>query len=129
MSDMGTFRVTIEVENPLNAGTRRSVPAVLVDTGAELAWIPARVLEELGVERYKLRRFRQATGTVVERWVGVALIHVAGERTADDVIFAEPDDPILLGARSLGGLNLQVDPVLTCLVDAGPILGAAAHFA
>ncbi len=31
------------------------------------------------------RRFRQADGTILERWTGPAFVHVAGKRTADDV--------------------------------------------
>lgn len=140
MSDMGTegerardssfarsstFRITIQIENPLVPGVRQAIPAVLVDTGAELSWFPAQVLEHLGIQRYERRRFRQATGAVVKRWVGLAFIYVAGARTSDDVVFAEDNDLALLGARSLEGLNLRVEPALKRLVDAGPILGAA----
>ena len=32
---MGTFRVDVEVENPVRPGERRLLRAVLVDTGAE----------------------------------------------------------------------------------------------
>ena len=67
MSDtMGTFRIDIEVENPARPGPRRALSSVLVDTGAELTWCPATVLESLGVERRKLVRFRQADGSVLE---------------------------------------------------------------
>ena len=118
--DMGTFRVDIELENPSRPGERRGVRAVLVDTGAELSWIPATVLESLGIERYEVRRFRQADGTVLERWTGAAFIHVAGKRAADDVVFGGPGDLVLLGARSLEGLNLRIEPVTKSLVDAGP---------
>ena len=118
--DMGTFRTTIEIENPARRGERRILEQVLVDTGAELSWIPAAVLSELGIEREKRLRFRQASGTVLERWTGIAIIHAAGTLTADDVVFGEPGDMVLLGARSLEGLNLRVDPVLKRLVDAGP---------
>lgn len=120
MSDMGTFRATVAIENPARRGGMRVLEDVLVDTGAESSWVPAPVLESLGVERDKRLRFRQANGTVLERWTGVVVIHAAGTRTADDVVFGEPGDMILLGARSLEGLNLRVDPVLKQLVDAGP---------
>jgi predicted aspartyl protease len=126
MSDeMGTFRVDIELENPVRPGTRRLLRSVLVDTGAELSWIPAEVLESLGIERYRRWSFRQADGTIVERWTGAAFVHVAGKRTADDVVFGERGDLVLLGARSLEGLNLRVEPVTKTLVDAGP--APAAH--
>ena len=125
MSDMGTFRVDVEVENPARPGDRRRVEQVLVDTGAELSWIPAHTLEALGIERYAKMRFRQATGVIVERWVGPAFIHAIGKRTTDDVVFGEPGDLFLLGARSLEGLNLRVEPATRQLVDAGPVPAAA----
>ena len=62
---------------------------------------------------------------VLERWVGLAFVHVAGTSAPDDVVFAEPEDLILLGSHSLEGLNLQIDPVKKRLVDAGPAPAAA----
>jgi clan AA aspartic protease len=124
--DMGTFRVSVEIENPARPGERRTLTSVLVDTGAELSWVPAEVLESLGIERYKKWRFRQANGTILERWVGDAYIHVAGNRTNDDVVFGEPGDLVLLGARTLEGLNFRIEPVTRQLVDAGPAPAAAA---
>ncbi len=123
--DMGTFRVAVEIENPLSRGERRRLPEVLVDTGAELSWFPADVLDSLGIERHRVWRFRQADGTVLERWTGPAFVHVAGTRATDDVVFGEPGDLVLLGARSLEGLNLRVEPVSKRLVDAGPAPAAA----
>lgn len=119
-NDMGTFRVDIELENPVRPGQRRMLRSVLVDTGAMLSWVPAEVLESLGVERGETWRFRQADGSVLERRSGVVLVHVAGRRTADDVVFGEPGDLVLLGARSLEGLNLRVDVTTGRLMDAGP---------
>jgi predicted aspartyl protease len=124
MSDMGTFRITVEIENPARPGPRLALTSVLVDTGAELSWFPAAALESLGIERYERWRFRQATGAIVERWVGPAFIHAAGKRATDDVVFGEPGDLTLLGARSIEGLNMRVDPVIKQLVDAGPMPAA-----
>jgi predicted aspartyl protease len=124
-ADMGTFRIDIEIENPARPGERRALQSVLVDTGAELSWIPAEVLESLGIERYTRVRFRQADGSVLERWIGPAFVHAEGKRTTDDVVFGEPGELVLLGARSLEGLNLRVDPVSKRLVDAGPLSAAA----
>ena len=124
--DMGSFRVDVEIENPAKPGERRSIGSVLVDTGAELSWFPAEVLESLGIERYARSRFRQADGTILERWTGVALLHVAGKRTGDDVVFGEPGDLVLVGARTLEGLNFRIEPVTRQLVDAGPAPAAVA---
>lgn len=69
--DMGTFRIDLELENPLRAGDR----------------------------------------PVLERAIGLVFVHVGGTDASDDVVFGEPGDLTLLGARSLEGLNLRVDPV------------------
>lgn len=123
--DMGTFRTDVELENPASPGARQRMTGVLVDTGAELSCFPTPVLEALGVARQKRLRFRQADGSVFERWTGDAILYAAGTRTVDEVIFGEPDDIVLLGARSLEGLNRRVDPVTKSLVDAGPVSLAA----
>jgi len=123
---LGTFRIDIEIENPARPGARLLITDVLVDTGAELSWVPADLLDELGIERYAQRHFRQADGTILVRWAGPAFLHVEGKRATDDVVFGEPGDLILLGAHTLEGLNVRVDPVLKRLVDAGPAPAAAA---
>jgi predicted aspartyl protease len=126
MSDeMGTFRTDIEIENPALPGPRQQLRGVLVDTGAELSWVPAEILESLGIERRKVWRFRQADGTVLERATGYAIILASGTETSDEVVFGEPGDLVLLGARTLEGLNVRIDPVTKRLVDAGPAPAAA----
>ena len=126
MDDMGTFRTDLEIENPAQPGARRTITNALVYTGAELSWFPRTVLEELGVERLKLWHFRQADGTVLARWTGAVRLGVAGVWTVDEVVFGEARDLVLLGARSLEGLNLRVEPATKRLVDAGPAPAAAA---
>ena len=122
--DMGTFRTTIAIENPLRRGDTRDLPDTLVDTGAELTWAPSALLEDLGIRREKRLGFRTADGRGVVRDVGYAIVHAGGTETNDEVVFAEPGDMILLGARSLEGLNLRVDARAKRLVDAGPIVAA-----
>jgi predicted aspartyl protease len=126
MSDMGTFRIDIQIENPAARGARRTVAQLLVDTGSELTWLPAPELEAIGVRRERTKLFRQASGAIVERDTGTAWIHAVGAFTPDEVVFGEPDDLRILGSRTLEGLNVTVDPVLKRLVDAGPAPAAAA---
>lgn len=123
--DMGTFRIDVEIENPATPGRRELLRNVLVDTGAELSWFPAAMLEVLGIQRRKVWHFRQADGTVLARWTGAAFVYAGGTSATDDVVFGEPNDLVLLGARSLEGLNLRIDPVAKILVDAGPAPAAA----
>jgi hypothetical protein len=54
------------------------------------------------------------------RWTGSAWVCAAGRSATDDIVFGEPNDLILLGARSLEGLNLRIEPREKRLVDAGP---------
>lgn len=124
--EMGTFRIDMQIENPSQPGVRHTLRSVLVDTGAELSWVPANILESLGVERNNKWHFRQATGTILERWTGIVVVTVAGKRTGDEVVFGEPSDLILLGSRTLQGLNFRVELVTKQLVDAGPAPAAVA---
>ena len=128
MVGMGSFRIDIEIENPARRGERRSVRQALVDTGAELSWVPGDVLRSLGIEPIKQWSFRQATGQIIERSVGPVLIYAADTVTNDDVVFGEPGDLILLGARTLEGLNVRVEPREKRLVDAGPAPAAGAMY-
>jgi predicted aspartyl protease len=124
--EMGTFRVDVEIENPVRPGEKRVLRSVLVDTGAELSWFPTDLLQSLRIERVKVWHFRQADGTVLTRWTGGASVYLAGTRTLDEVVFGEPGDLVLLGSRSLEGLNLRIDPVSKRLIDAGPAPAATA---
>ena len=124
--DMGTFRVDVEIENPARPGDIRMLRSVLVDTGAELSWFPAPLLESLGVERNNTWRFRQADGTVLERWTGTVKIRLLGKTCGDEVVFGQPGDLVLFGSRSLEGLNFRIEPVTKTLVDAGPAPAAVA---
>jgi predicted aspartyl protease len=124
--DMGILRTDVEIESHTRPGVRRLLRNVIVDSGAELSWAPAEVLEGLGSERAKKYRFQQADDSPVERDIGFGLIHVEGPVTTDEIVFGEPDDLILLGARSLAGLNLKVDLVGKRLVNGGPILAVSA---
>lgn len=130
MSDMGLFYTTCGVENPLHPGVVRQIGQVLVDTGAELSWFPATLLEGLGIARVKHgRQFVSASGVVLVRSVGFAIVHAGGEFTNDEIVFGEPGDLVLLGARTLEGLNLRVDLPNKQFVAAGPIVAAPSRAA
>ncbi len=99
------------------------------DTRAELSWFPASVVESLGIERIKVWHFRQANGTVLARWTGGVRVRVGGLATLDEAVFGEAGDLVLLGAHSLEGMNLRVDPLRKQLIDAGPAPAAATRAA
>lgn len=124
MSDVGALHATVLIENPLRRGDLRALPDTLVDTGAELTWAPRAVMEDLGIQIEKRETVQMADGRVITRQVGYAIVHTSGARTIDEVVFAEPGDLMLLGARSLEGMNLRVDPRNHQLVTPGPIVAA-----
>jgi len=122
---MGTFYVRCKVENHVDRSKSVIVPKLLVDTGSDYTWIPARLLEKIGAEREKKDlAFVMANGQSVTRSVGFAIIRLDKYFTIDEVVFAEKGDLPLLGARSLEGLNLTVDPKRKKLVASGPLLAA-----
>jgi predicted aspartyl protease len=126
MSDMGIFRTTIAIENPLNRGVLHEMTDVMVDTGSEYTWVPRKALAALGIAPERTARFGTADGRVLEREIAFANVYASGTSAPDIVVFAEPGDMTLLGARALEGLNLRVDVVLKALVPAGPVPAAIA---
>lgn len=108
---MSLFRVNIAAKNPKDEARVTDRIEVLVDTGAELTWLPATVLEGVGIEPRRRRTFTTATGASVERQVGYAVLEAEGHETIDEVVFGEPDDLTLLGVRTLAGFGVVVDPL------------------
>jgi predicted aspartyl protease len=122
---MGTLHVGALVENHADRTRSFRVSRLLVDTGSEHTWLPESLLDKIGVQREKKDvAFVMANGTVVTRSIGFAILHVDKSFTIDEVVFAEKGDLVLLGARTLEGLNLTVDPTHKKLVAAGPIPAA-----
>lgn len=125
MEEMGTLRVTVGIENVSQTGAVHELPDTMVDIGSNFTWVPRNVLESLNIAVQRRQQFSVADGRRVERDIGYAIVHAAGLATADIVVFAEAEDLVLLGARSVNGLNLRIDVVLKQLVDAGPVIAAA----
>jgi predicted aspartyl protease len=98
---------------------------MLVDTGSEYSWVSSQTLDKLNVQREKKDvSFVMANGQVITRSVGFAILRYDKFFTVDEVVFAEKGDLLLLGARTLEGLSLMVDPQKKKLVASGPIPAA-----
>jgi predicted aspartyl protease len=123
---MGAFYVSCRIENVVARKRSAVIPKILVDTGSEYTWITERTLEHIGIQREKKDvEFVMANGQIITRSVGFAIIRVEEHFTVDEVVFAEKGDLLLLGARTLEGLNLSVDPRRKKLVASGPLPAAA----
>jgi predicted aspartyl protease len=123
---VGTFHTRCTIQNSVDRTKSAVIPKILVDTGSEYTWVPESTLEKLGVDREKKDvPFIMANGERITRSVGFAIVRVDKYFTIDEVVFAQKGDLLLLGARTLEGLNLTVDSRLKKLVAAGPLPAAA----
>ena len=105
---MGVFTVPIQIAAEHGRELREF--DAIVDTGASFTSLPASALDELGVARTRRETFRLANGETDEMDMGEARIHVNGVEATTLVLFAEEESPVLLGAYTLEGLLLGVDP-------------------
>ena len=123
---MGTFHTSCRVRQIIDRDQELDIPQLLVDTGSEYTWIPQDELSKIGVQREKKDvTFIMANGKLITRAVGFAILEIGDNFTIDEVVFGEEGDLLLLGARTLEGLNLTVDSRLKKLVAAGPLPAAA----
>jgi predicted aspartyl protease len=122
---MGAFHVKCKIENAVDRNRSALVSKLLVDSGSEFSWISARTLERIGIRREKKDvAFVLANGQQVTRSIGFAIIRL-DKFTIDEVVFGEPSDLQLLGARTLEGLNLSITPGQRRLVASGPLPAAS----
>ena len=111
---MGTFSWLLRISS-MDGQQTQDIEAT-VDTGAAYTTLPASLLRELGVEPMGKRRFLLADGRRIEMDYGEARAIVDGESVTTLVVFGDDDAPALLGAYTLEGLALAVDPVEQRLV-------------
>ncbi|MXY88170.1 MAG: hypothetical protein F4Y92_04875 [Dehalococcoidia bacterium] len=119
-ASVGTFTSPLRIAD-VNGRQSREVEAT-VDTGAAYTVLPGRLLRELNVEPLGQRRLLLADGRRMNADIGEARATIDGETVTTLVIFGEDDAPPLLGAYTLEGLGLAVDPVEQRLVPAHLIM-------
>ena len=83
----------------------------LIDSGAVHSVVPSAVLERLGIQVLDEQEFRLANGDKIVRRKGGALFRYSGSVGVADVLFGEEGDSNLLGATTLEGLGLVLDPL------------------
>ena len=106
---MGTFSYPIEVIS--TDGTRSETVNAPVDTGSTFTCLPANLLSEFGVVPYRSIQSQLADGSVMEDELGIVHVRMEGIITPTIAIFADEGSPALLGAYTLEGALLVVDPV------------------
>lgn len=122
---MGVFYVDCTVMNAARPSKGVKVRRLLVDSGSEFTWIPQGDLRQVDVRVVKKDlQFTMANGETVTRSIGYAILRAEEFETVDEVVFAQPGDLSLLGARTLEGFGARVDSRKKKLVAAGPHVAA-----
>ena len=111
---MGTVTVTIQVGD--NQGSRFEELDTTVDTGSIYTAVPRAILERLGVPIVRSLPSETADGRIVPVDVGETIIRLEGLQFHTPVIFAEENEPSLLGVVTLEEASLAVDPVAGSLI-------------
>lgn len=117
---MGTFNWPLRISS-MDEQRSRDIEAT-VDTGAAYTTLPASLLRELGVAPRGKRRLLLADGRQVDMDFGQAWATIGDESVVTVVVFGEDDGPPLIGAYTLEGLALAVDPVKQRLVPTHMIM-------
>ena len=105
---MGTFSVKIRVGDL--DGQKSEEMDAMVDTGAATTVVPASTLRRIGIEPVKSEVFEYAGGAQIRLDMGYANVRVNGKETITWVVFGEETGATLLGAYTLEGVMLGVDP-------------------
>lgn len=106
---MGLTHVKVRVGNPKN-GLRAEEVSCLVDSGAIYSLIPGRILRKLGIKPHSTREFVLANGEVIQHRLATATFEYEGRRGDSMVIVSERGDDPLLGATTIEGFGLVLDP-------------------
>ncbi len=112
---MGVFRVPIEIGD--FAGARFETVSALVDTGATYTMMPRSVLASLGINPEWRRTFALADGREREFEMAHATVRLDGATTTTIAVFGEEGAAPTLGAYTLEGFGLAVDPSGQRLVE------------
>ena len=112
---MGVFSVPIEIGN--FDGERFETIDALVDTGATYTMLPRSLLMGLGISPPRSRTFGLVDGSTRPFEMADARVRIDGEETVTIVVFGEEAATPLLGAYTLEGLGLSVDPIGQRLVE------------
>ena len=117
---MGTFYWPLEISSP--DGLRWETVQALVDTGASHSVLPASLLRRLGVVPFRTVLHRIADGRRIPREIGETKLRVNGLEATRIVAFGDDDLPPLMGADTLQGILLVVDPVEERLIPTDALL-------
>ncbi len=122
---MGTFYVTIEIGDP--QGQQFEELQALVDSGSTTTVVPTSALRRMCVTPARRETFEFADGRRMDMDMAETKVRVQGKETTTWVIFGEEDAGTWLGAYTLEGVLLGVDPYNERLVPVHGLLKQASQ--
>jgi len=114
---MGTFFAEVMLAAPERPGRREPV-TLLVYSGSTYTWVAAALLRVLSVAPAERRRVVTIEGQVVERDAAEVLITLEGRTLHTVCLCGGAGDLGVLGAYTLEGFGLGIDPVQRKLIPA-----------
>ena len=98
-----------------------TVTDALVDTGATMLSLPARLIKQLGLQKFSRRRVRSSTGVAEADLYAAVRLTIQGRICTMDVMEVPDDTPVLIGQLPLEQLDFVVD------LQSRTLIGNPAH--
>jgi aspartyl protease family protein len=112
---MSTFTVDMTIAN-LSLPKRRRRVSATVDTGATYTMLPRKIIEDLGCHPIGTRRVVLGDGREEEWPITAVQVTVNGQAGPTFCLVGPPGSAALLGAVTLEGFALGVDPIAQRLI-------------
>jgi clan AA aspartic protease len=106
---MGITNVTLKISNIQNPKTS-ATEEFLVDSGASFTVLPSALVKKLKLKPIYEKEFILADGKIIKRKIGNALIRYKEVEIPTQVVLGQKNDSKLLGALTLEGMGLALDP-------------------
>ena len=100
---------------------RVTVADALVDTGATMLSLPARLIKQLGLQKFSRRPVRSSTGVAEADLYAAVRLTIQGRICTMDVLEVPDDTPVLIGQLPLEQLDFVVD------LQSRTLIGNPAH--
>lgn len=95
----------------------------MVDTGAAYTVLPLEYVKKLGLKPTRVQEFSLADGTIVKRKLSHAMVNIDNQSSPTTVVMGEKNDSALIGAITLEGMGLMVNPFDRKLIPMRLMLG------
>lgn len=105
---------------PLPDSTKSCTGKALVDTGATDTFLPASVLQKLGIKPAGKRSYELADGSMQDLPIGFGVVEVQGLPAGCTLVFAGEKEEPLLGVTVLESIGLLLDPRRERLIQRNP---------